>query len=80
MALLAVRDDICLILPKMLILRGRDPADGTVDNISSNAKLDVTHDRFDHILWPSYNSRAPCKVVDEPVALVSGVCGKCDIK
>ena len=77
---LAVSDDLCLILPKMFVQRRRDPANGTVDNLSSDAKLDVRHDSFDYILQPSHNSRAPCKVVDEPAAVGSSVCGKDDIK
>ena len=43
-ASLAVKDDLCPIFPKMFVLRRCDPVDGTVDNISSDAKLDVRHD------------------------------------
>ena len=77
----AVGDDLCLILPKMFILRRRDPTDGTVDNIiSSNAKLDVRHDRFNHFLQPSHNSRALCKVADESKAVDSSISGQDNIK
>ena len=77
---LAVGDKISLVLPKMFVSRRRDPTVGTVDNISSNIKLDVRHNSFNYFLQPTYSPRASCKGSDESADVDSSISGQDDIK
>ena len=64
----------------MIALRRSDPTDGTVDTISSGAKLYVRHVRFDHIIQSSYTLGALYKAADESMDVDSSVCDKDDNK
>ena len=79
-ASLAVGNDLCLILPTILVLRRRDSADGAVDNITSGAKLNIRHDGFYHSFQSNDNLRIPCKVADETTTMDRRVRDEGDIE
>ena len=75
-ASLVVGDDPCLKLPKSLVLRRRDSADGSVNNISCDAKFNIRHDGLYHILQSTSDARTPYTVADETTTVGSSVYGE----